>query len=81
MCKTCLICRARNPQRPDPMALTVNYCKRCETTFQSDSEHCPSCGRRSPHGMRNLLLEWFTVLIFLMALAVIGYAVIHSHGR
>jgi len=31
--------------------------------------------------MRNLLLEWFTVLIFLMALAVIGYAVIHSHGR
>src|SRR5258708_40182297 len=70
-CKTCLICWARNIQKPEPMALTVSYCKRCETTFQSDLEHCPSCGRRSPHGSCNFLLQWVAVLIFLLPLAVI----------
>ncbi len=62
------------------MPLTVEHCERCESTFESTMEHCPSCGRRSPHGWRNLLLKWFAVLIFLTALAFIGYAVIHTQG-
>jgi len=59
------------------MALTVDYCKRCDSTYESEMEHCPSCGGRSPHGWRNLLLKWVAVLIFLMVLAFIAYAVIH----
>lgn len=61
------------------MQLTVSHCKYCGSDFEANQERCPSCGKTSPHGRRNLLLKWIAVLIFLIALALIAYTVTHLH--
>jgi RNA polymerase subunit RPABC4/transcription elongation factor Spt4 len=60
------------------MRLIAAYCKHCHNHFQGNLEHCPFCGKRSPHGTRNLRLKWIAVLIFLTVLAFVVYAFLKS---
>ncbi len=61
------------------MQPTVSHCKSCGSDFEGNQERCPSCGKRSPRGRRDFLLKWIAVSTFLMALALIAYALTHSH--
>ena len=63
------------------MSLTAVCCKHCENVFRGNLDYCPFCGEKSRPGRRDLLLKWGAVLVFLIVLAIIGYAYFHSQGR
>lgn len=52
------------------------YCPDCNGVFQSDEDHCPSCGRRSAQGRRNLLFTMAASLFFVVAIASITFVLL-----
>ena len=63
------------------MPQAIIRCKRCEKPFLADLKRCPSCGKLSPDGTRELLLKWLAILSFALMLAYIGYLIIRSRGQ
>jgi RNA polymerase subunit RPABC4/transcription elongation factor Spt4 len=63
------------------MHLTVSRCKGCGTVFEGSFENCPHCGKLSPHGRSNLLIKWIAILIFLLAIGVTSYLLMHVPGE
>ena len=57
--------------------MSVARCQRCKNIFPDHRENCPSCGTRSPKGRHNFLLKMVAILVFLIALSLSFYEIIH----
>ena len=57
--------------------MSVARCQCCKNIFPYNRETCPSCGKRGSKGRRNFLLKMVAILVFLIALSLSFYEIIH----